>query len=124
MMYRSFVDLVFVILCALAVMLDQSIAVRGLRAEPAAVGNGGTEEIALEDMEVLVVGEEAFGLGGEEYADADSAVAAAGPGVPIVVVPESDSVSHHRVVETWWDIRRTGRHVELGVRASGEGEGS
>ena len=124
MMYRSFVDLVFIILCALAVMLDQSIAVRGLRADPADVGNGGTEEIALEDMEVLVVGEEAFGLGGEEYADAGSAVAAAGPDAPIVVVPESDSVSHHRVVETWWDIRRTGRHVELGVRASGEGEGS
>ena len=123
-MYRSFVDLVFIILCALAVLLDQSIAVRGLRADPADVGSGGTEAIALEDMEVLVVGDEAFGLGGEEYPDAGSAVAAAGPDKPIVVVPESDSVSHHRVVEVWWDIRRTGRHVELGVRASGEGEGS
>lgn len=124
MMYRSFVDLVFIVLCALAVMLEQSISVGGLSAEPADVGNGGVRDIPLEDMEVLIVGESSFGLGGAQFGDAGSALAQVGPEVPIVVVPEGNGVSHHRVIEAWWDIRRTGRHVELGVRASGEGEGS
>lgn len=124
MMYRSFVDLVFIVLCALAVMLDQSVSLRGLRADPADVGSGGTQEISVDEMEVLVVGDGGFGIAGTEYPDAESALAALAPDVPVVVVPESDAVSHHRVVATWWAIRRTGRHVELGVRAEPEGAGT
>ena len=124
MMYRSFVDLVFIILCALAVILDRSVELRGLRADLAGVGEGGTEEIALADMEPMVVGDDSVHLAGRDFPGVPAALAGLRPEATVVVVPASDAVSHQRVIAAWWEVRRTGRHAELGVRAVSEGAGS
>lgn len=124
MMYRSFVDLVFIVLCALAVILERSVELRGLRADLADVGEGGTAEIATEDMEPLVVCEDRVQAAGRDFPGVPAALSAIPPGAAVVVVPAGESVSHQRVIAAWWEVRRTGRHAELGVRAVSEGAGT
>lgn len=121
MMYRSFVDLVFIVLCALAVILSQSVSLHGLKADPVDVGADGADRIPLESMGMLVVGAEDVAIGGTRFPVLDDALRSLEATQGVVVIPESDAVSHHRIVSVWWDVHRTGRHVELGVRSVGTG---
>lgn len=118
MMLRSFVDFVFILLCATIVLLTESVALKGLTADPTDVGDGDAHAIDANRTEILVVSDEWLGVGGERFTAPESAVARLSQDrdVTIVIVPEHSSVSHHRVIGTWWDLKKTGRHVELGVR--------
>lgn len=127
MMFRSFVDLVFIMLCAVVVILTQSVPLKGLKADPTDVGNGEAHSIDSGVTEILVVSDEWIGLNGERFEALEAAVEhlSSDSGATVVVVPEHADVSHHRVIRTWWDLKRTGRHVELGVRPeSGESRSS
>jgi hypothetical protein len=121
-MYRSFVDLVFIILCALSVVLTESVSLRGLKTDPVDVGAEGAMRLPLDQMSVIVVGEGDLTIDGNRFGRLEDALASIAAGKAVVVGPESDVVSHHRIVAVWWDIHRTGRHVELGVRAEGAKE--
>lgn len=122
MMARSFVDLVFIILCAVIVLLTESVQLQGLDAAPAGVGDEAAHEVALDEMEVIVVADDWYGCAGERALSVDGALRLAPRDAAILVVPESSAVSHHRVIGAWWDIRSRGRVVELGVEsASDEG---
>jgi hypothetical protein len=123
-MYRSFVDLVFIVVCALAVVLTQSVTLRGLKADPVDVGAEGSSRIPLESMRMLVVGPDHLAIDEMRYESVEGAIGALDEGQGVVVIPESDAVSHHRIVGVWWDIHRSGRHVELGVRSEGGREQS
>jgi hypothetical protein len=121
-MYRSFVDLVFIVLCALAVVLTESVSLRGLKTDPVDVGAEGAARLPLDQMGMIVVGEGHLAIDGDRFDRLEDALGAIAADKAVVVVPESDTVSHHRIVAVWWDIHRTGRHVELGVRAAGAKE--
>jgi hypothetical protein len=118
MMMRSFVDLVFILLCATVVLLTQSVTLKGLKADPTDIGDGDAHTIDSSRTEILVVSDEWVGLGGAKFSTPDAALAsvAQDPDVTVVIVPEHADVSHHRVIGTWWDLKRSGLHVELGVR--------
>jgi len=124
MMYRSFVDLVFIVVCALAVVLTQSVTLRGLKADPVDVGAEGSSRIPLESMKMLVVGADHLAIDDARFESVEHAIGALQDGQGVVVIPESDAVSHHRIVGVWWDVHRSGRHVELGVRSEGGKERS
>lgn len=117
MMYRSFVDLVFIMLCALAVIVAQSITLRGLKVDPVDVGAEGAESLPGGEPVVLVVGEADVAVTDTRFDDVPSALASIPGPAPIVVVPESDGISHHRVVAVWWELHQSGHRVDLGVRA-------
>jgi hypothetical protein len=118
MMFRSFVDLVFILLCAVVVILTQSVPLKGLKADPTDVGDGEANSIDSGVTEVLIISDDWIGLNGERFDALDVAVRrlSSDPGAITVVVPEHADVSHHRVIRAWWDLKKTGRHVELGVR--------
>jgi biopolymer transport protein ExbD len=120
MMYRSFVDLVFIMLCALTLVLTQSISLKGLKANPADADAAQSGSITAHRIQVVVIAEEWMGVDGEKFNDVQSLLGRIDPAAQLVVVPENAEVSHHRVMEAWTILRRSGREVELGVRPSKE----
>ncbi|MSQ90753.1 MAG: hypothetical protein EXS01_05080 [Phycisphaerales bacterium] len=126
MMYRSFVDLVFIILCALIVVLAEAgtDSLRGLSADPADVGDQGTHELDDGGFEFLVVSEVGFIVRDTHFTKVADALNLLDPGLAVVVVPESSLLSHDRVIGAWWEARQSGRHVELGVRTDANGSQS
>lgn len=118
MMFRSFVDLVFIMLCAVVVILTQSVPLKGLKADPTDVGDGEAHSIDSGVTEILVVSDEWIGLNGARFDSIEAAMKRLSneSDATTVVVPEHADVSHHRVIRAWWDLKKTGRHVELGVR--------
>ncbi len=126
MMYRSFVDLVFIILCAVIVVLAEldTDVLKGLDANPADVGSNGAHSIAIEEMQVLVVSEDFYTIEGVRFVDISAALQTLAQDAPVVVVPESSDLSHERVIAAWWQVHQTGRHVELGVRTETDGSQS
>ena len=118
MMFRSFVDLVFILLCAVVVILTQSVPLKGLKADPTDVGDGETSSIDSGVTEILIISDDWVGLNGERFDALEAAMERLSneSDTTTVVVPEHADVSHHRVIRAWWELKRTGRHVELGVR--------
>ena len=97
-MYRSFVDLVFIMLCALTLVLTQSISLKGLKANPADTDAAQSGSITAHRIQVVVIAEEWMGLDGEKFNDVQSLLGRVDPAAQLVVVPENAEVSHHRVM--------------------------
>lgn len=123
MISRSFVDLLFILLCAALVMLANSSQLRVADATPAKVAGGGRLDLAGRDLRVIVVDDGAITLDGDHW-DAETPP----PGRlaatdRVVVVPADDAVSHHRVLRVWSRLRALGLEVDLGVLPEGSKEG-
>lgn len=124
MISRSFVDLMFILLCAVTSLLTQSSNLRSLRIDPADAGTGGTRAVSAASIEVVSVSDEALEFRGERRSSAADIRAAADVDMLLLLVPEHDKVSHHRVLALWRDLTRLGLRVELGVKASSGGSTS
>jgi hypothetical protein len=100
------------------VVLTQSVSLKGLKADPTDVGDGEAHSINSGVTEIMVVSNDWIGVNGERFDSVDRAMRrlSVDPNATTVVVPESADVSHHRVIRAWWDLKKAGRQVELGVR--------
>jgi len=118
MMFRSFVDLVFILLCAVLVLLTNSVQLKGLSADVSDVGEHESNAIDPHETLIVVVSEDWLGIDGKHLSDVSEVQSAlkAQSKTSVVVIPETSSVSHHRVIETWWTLKQSGWRVELGVR--------
>jgi hypothetical protein len=123
-MSRSFVDLMFILLCAVISLVAQATNLRSLRIDPADAGTGGTRAVAGSSIEVVAVSDEALDFRGQRLTSADEVRAASDPDMLLLLVPEHERVSHHRVLALWRDLTRLGLRVELGVKAKSGGSPS
>lgn len=123
-MSRSFVDLMFILLCAVISLVTQATNLRSLRIDPADAGTGGTRAVAGSSIEVVAVSDEALDFRGQRLTSADEVRAASDPDMLLLLVPEHERVSHHRVLALWRDLTRLGLRVELGVKATSGGSPS
>jgi hypothetical protein len=111
---RSFVDLLFILLCGAVVMLANSVPLRLADASPAKVAGGGRLDLAGRTLRVLVVGPDRLRLDGEAVSP-EAAVAALGQDDRAVLLPESTAVTHHRMLAVWSRLRGAGIDADLGV---------
>lgn len=115
MISRSFVDLLFILLCAAIVMLANSSPLRIADADPAKAAGGGSLDLAGRDLRLLVVGESDLWLD-EALLPQGSALASAFSSADrVVIVPRSAAVTHHRVIEVWSELQAVGIAADLGV---------
>ena len=114
MICRGFVDLLFILLCSTIVLLAQSIPLRGLLAEPAEAGTGGTRP--LHDDEIILVS-----ISETELATAEASGTSLEeldlPASTLLIVPATADITHHRVIDVWRQAREAGFRVELGVQS-------
>jgi hypothetical protein len=118
MMGRGFVDLMFILLCSTIVLLAQSIPLRGLLAEPAVAGIGGTRPI--DGVDVVLVSIDASTVSTAEHTGStlDALELPRGP-ITLILLPATSTVSHHRVIDVWRTAQASGYRVELGVKPGG-----
>lgn len=115
---KSFVDLLFILLCSTIVMLSRSIEVGSVEIDPAKVGSGGVSEVRADDVRVLAVNKTTLTLSDDsgkalEFEDADKAAAAAGKEKCILLSAANEQVSHHRMMQVWSDLIEAGQRVKL-----------
>ncbi|BAM03689.1 hypothetical protein [Phycisphaera mikurensis] len=123
MAYKSFIDLLFILLLSTFVLLSESVRMETVDANPAEVSGGA---LALDEAEravqVAVLPGGRVAVAGEEVDDA----AAAGrvpAGAWALLVPGPEGLGHQRVMEVWATLRAAGLDVRLGVKP-GPGPGS
>lgn len=115
MVSRSFVDLIFILLCAVVVLLTQSVRLHAMKVDPVKVGSGGSRSVAGSSIEIVAISDDMISVSGKQYKDIQSFLQAVDIDAHLLIVPENNKVSHHRVIKAWWEIQQHGRQVELGV---------
>jgi len=115
MNYRSFVDVLFILLLSAIVMLAQSFQLGGLDMAPAKVGAGAVSPLQADDVRVIVVQEEALLLDEESYSNVARLSRSLAPADPVLLVAASPGISHQRVMSVWSAFKEQGRDVRLGV---------
>ena len=118
MICRGFVDLLFILLCSTIVMLAQSIPLRGLLAEPVLAGTGGSRPLGGDDVVLVSVSESKLATTSATGTRLDD-LSLPSSSSTIIIVPATDSITHHRVIDVWRQARDAGFHVELGVQPGG-----
>ena len=117
---KSFVDLLFILLCSTIVMLSRSVEVGAVEMNPAKVGSGGVSEVLSDDVRVLAVNQLTVTLSTEsgeaiEFKDTAKAATAAGMGKCILLSAANEEVTHHRIMQVWSELVKAGQKVKLAV---------
>jgi len=120
MISRSFVDLLFILLCAAIVMLANSSPLRVAEADPARAAGGGTLDLAGRELRLLVVGETELWIGEERVAEGEAIATRFAASDRVVIVPSAAWVTHHRVIEVWSQLQAAGVEADLGVVPAAE----
>jgi len=125
-MSRSFVDILFILLCSTVVMLSQSLQIGSLDVAPAKVGGGGISAICADDVQLLVVhkdGLEIVDVTGQHKRQVQNMEELAGvirDPHGVILVAGSEDVSHQRVMHVWSECRNSGWVVKLGAVPEGK----
>ena len=130
MAYKSFIDLLFILLLSTFVLLSESVRMETVDANPASVQGGGNGiDDPAEAVEVAVLPGGRVSVAGEELADAEAA-ARVEPGRWVLLVPGasegaggSEGLDHQRVMDAWSALRAGGLDVRLGVKPGAGGKG-
>ena len=125
-MLKSFIDVMFILLCAAVALLSRTVYVGTAEAEAAKIG-GETVSSSESRLVAVVVRPDALLVEGRDVGDDPSAVAGAmgeGPATA-VLIPSDAGVAHHRVMEVWAALGDLGVDAKLAAapREAGEKEG-
>jgi hypothetical protein len=117
-MSRSFIDLLFILLCSTIVLLSQSLQVGAVNAAPARVGGGGVSEVRADEVQLVVIDDASLLLVDEQaqqhaYTDPNAMLSAVQPDRCVLLAAAHASVSHHRVMAVWSHCRDAGIPVKL-----------
>jgi len=115
---KSFVDLLFILLCSTIVMLSRSVEIGAVEINPAKVGSGGVSEVQADDVRVVSVKQFTVMLsdnsdGVLEFDDIAKAAVAAGTDKCILLSAATEEVTHHRIMQVWSDLIKAGQKVKL-----------
>ena len=115
-MSRSFVDLLFILLCSTIVLLSQSIQLGSVETKPAEVGSGAIASINADDVRLVVVDENELVFEGQRFANVQLLAESLLSGDTIILTVSAEAISHHRVMRVWSDVRDHGFTVKLGAK--------
>jgi biopolymer transport protein ExbD len=116
--FKSFVDVLFILLLGTLVMLTQSVRLGALDTALARAGAQGTSAVRADEVQVVVVAEDAVFHEQRPWSDPAALAAHLGQGRPVLLITSDRDVRHHRVLEVWLALRDRGLDVKLGVEPS------
>ena len=119
MICRGFVDLLFILLCSTIVLLAQSVPLRGLMAEPAEAGTGGTRALQGDELALVSVTETGVATDSSTGSNLAELQWVERPET-LIIVPSTERITHHRIMQVWREARNAGFEVELGVQPEGK----
>ena len=119
MIHKSFIDMLFILLCATIVLLSESIRIGTVDAKPAEVGGGAVAEISINQVRLVIVQDDGLIFEEKPYAEWMQLVKAnrwVGDEC-VVLIPEAEDVTHHRMMKAWSDFLEAGFQVKFGAQA-------
>ncbi|MCP3903427.1 MAG: hypothetical protein GY715_07300 [Planctomycetes bacterium] len=120
MNYKSFVDVLFILLLGTIVMLTQVVSVGAIEAELLKLGGGGVTPIRGDDIEMVVVDDDVIRHREDAWEDVDALAEALPADAVVLVVVAHGDVRHHRVMKAWSDLAAHGLDVRLGAEPGEE----
>lgn len=115
---KSFVDLLFILLCSTIVMLSQSIQVSSMDIAPAKIGSGNLSEVNADDVVILAVYESKYEIVTEDgitqhFSDIRQLQAAIPEGKCLLLSAADENISHHRIMSVFSQCVDIGYAVKL-----------
>ena len=115
---KSFVDLLFILLCCTIVMLSQSLQVGSVDIAPARMGSGSLSEVTAGDVILVVVYEGKCEIVAEDgqkqqFSDVRQLQATIPPGKCLLLSAANENVSHHRIMSVFSSCVDVGFAVKL-----------
>ena len=121
MISKSFIDLLFILLCATIVMLGESVRLGAVQADPVQAPRGDLDRVDWNAARVVAVDEANLALDDHHFTDVTQLIAhltSNTPPPPILLVPANDRVTHHRVMNVWTRLRNANLNAQLGGQAT------
>ncbi len=115
MSYRSFIDVLFILLLSAIVMLAQSFQLGGVDMSPAEVGADGVSPLRADEVRLIVIEEDELLVEDSTFADIEALHQNMPADAPLVLVAGRGEISHQRVMSLWSELQERGRDVRLGV---------
>jgi hypothetical protein len=115
---KSFVDLLFILLCSTIVMLSRSVEVGAVEMQPAKVGSGNVSAISADDIRVIAVSLESIECvnddGSSDVLDSiDQVKERFSKDKCILLSASQGSVTHQRMMQVWSRLVGDGYVVKL-----------
>lgn len=114
--YRSFVDVLFILLLGTLVMLTQSVQLGAVDTALAKLGSGDISPVRADEVRVVAVGQSVLLLDGETLPTIDALRKRLRPDAAVLLVTAEADVRHHRVLDVWSGLRTHIADVKLGAR--------
>ncbi len=116
MSYRSFIDILFIILLATLVMLTQSVQLGAVDTALTTLGAGGISPVSADDVQIVIIGQDQVQFDGATWQTCEQLGNALRPHDPVLLLTADAEVSHHRVMHVWSELRERELDVKLGAR--------
>ncbi len=116
MSYKSFIDILFIILLATLVMLTQSVQLGAVDTALTTLGADGISPISADDVQIVIIGQDQVELDGTTWKTCDELGKAIRPNDPVLLLTADAKVSHQRVMRVWSELRERELDVKLGAR--------
>ncbi len=114
--YKSFIDILFIILLATLVMLTQSVQLGAVDTALTTLGAGGISPVSADDVQIVIIGQDQVELDGTTWQTCDELGNAIRPHDPVLLLTADAEVSHQRVMRVWSELRERELDVKLGAR--------
>ena len=114
--YRSFVDVLFILLLGTLVMLTQSVQLGAVDTALAKLGADDISPVRADEVQVVAVGAETLLINGETLPSIDALLERLRSDDAVLLVTAEADVRHHRVLDVWSGLRKHISDVKLGAK--------
>jgi biopolymer transport protein ExbD len=114
--YRSFVDVLFILLLGTLVMLTQSVQLGAVDTALAKLGADDISPVRADEVQVVAVGAETLLIDGETLPSIDALLQRLRADDAVLLVTAEADVRHHRVLDVWSALRKHISDVKLGAK--------
>lgn len=116
MSYKSFIDVLFILLLGTMVLLTQSVQIGAIDTVMARMGAGGISPVRADEVQIVVVSESELKLGDRTFTDIKHMAPLMNADAPVLLVTADAEVRHHRVMEVWMELAALDLDVKLGAQ--------
>ena len=113
--FKSFIDLLFILLLGTIVMLTQSVRIGAVDTVLTKLGAGGISPIRADEVRVVVVRDEELWLEDRAWTDAAALAGGLDPSDVVLLVTADREILHHRMMDVWSTLRELRLDVKLGA---------
>ncbi len=113
--FKSFIDLLFILLLGTMVMLTQSVRLGAVDTVVTKLGAGGIAPVRADEIRVVVVRDEELWFEDQAWADPATLADRLDQSDVVLLVTADREVRHHRMMDVWSALRELRLDVKLGA---------